>query len=611
MEPDGGGQTRLTFTSSDNLRPAWSPDGTKIAFESFRDGNAEIYVMNADGTNQTRLTSNSAADLEPAWSPDGSRLAFVSNRDGNDEIYVMNVDGTSQTNVSNNSSDDFTPAWSPDGRSLAFASNRDNHYEIYTMDAAGANQARVTNNADDDVKPFWSNAKITFQSNRDGNDQIYAMNRDGSGQLRLTNNTSFDIQPARSSDGSKIAFVSSRDDNFEIYLMNADGSNQAKLTSNPASDIHPSIQPLASTAAQSFIQFSLDNYSASEGAGAATITVTRTGSATGAAAIDYAAIGGTASDRRNFIPAYGTLNFAAGELSKTFTVLIIDNAFIEPNNTVNLTLSNPTGATLGAPNAATLTIIDNDSVQATTNPIDDSTVFVRQQYLDFLNRQPDDSGRSFWTAQIAACGSDAACVNRKRVDVSAAFFIEQEFQQTGFFLIRLYRAAFGRFPTYAEFIRDRSQLIGGGSLAATQTAFTTEFVNNRADFSSLYAATTNAQFIDKLNANTGGALSQAERDALVNGLNNGTETRISALIKLVNNATFTQQQFNAGFVLTEYFGYLRRDPDSDGFNFWLNILNNRVPGNFRAMVCAFTTSTEYQQRFSTIVSRRNGDCSGI
>ncbi|GIV01726.1 MAG: hypothetical protein KatS3mg015_0556 [Fimbriimonadales bacterium] len=116
---------------------------TFIAFESTRDGNFEIYVMNADGTNQTNLTNNAAIDSGPVWSADGSKIAFVSDRDGNDEVYVMNADGTNQTRLTNNPApSDRFPVWSPDGSKIAFVSDRDGNVEIYVMNADGTSQTR-------------------------------------------------------------------------------------------------------------------------------------------------------------------------------------------------------------------------------------------------------------------------------------------------------------------------------------------------------------------------------------------------------------------------------------------------------------------------------------
>ncbi|MBK7780679.1 MAG: PD40 domain-containing protein [Ardenticatenia bacterium] len=246
MNADGSGQTRLTNNPAVDRDPAWSPDGRQIVFASTRDdslvGNVEIYVMNADGSGQTRLTNNPAGDLVPAWSPNGRQIAFDSYRDGNIEIYVMNVDGSGQTRLTNNPAAETGSAWSPDGTQIAFVSGRDLNDEIYVMNADGGGQTRLTNNTTQDFDPAWSpdGTQIAFESLRDGNAEIYVMNADGSGQARLTNNLTADLHPAWSPDGTQIAFVSNRDGNFEIYVMNADGGGQARLTNNPAQDGKPS-----------------------------------------------------------------------------------------------------------------------------------------------------------------------------------------------------------------------------------------------------------------------------------------------------------------------------------------------------------------------------------
>ena len=136
---DGGNLRRLTNHSADDWYPSWSADGRSIAFVSRRDGNAEIYVMDADGGNLRRLTNHSADDWYPSWSADGRSIAFYSYRDGNAEIYVMDADGSNLRRLTNHSADDYSPSWSADGRSIAFTSERDGNREIYVMDADGGN----------------------------------------------------------------------------------------------------------------------------------------------------------------------------------------------------------------------------------------------------------------------------------------------------------------------------------------------------------------------------------------------------------------------------------------------------------------------------------------
>jgi Tol biopolymer transport system component len=247
MNADGTGPTRRTNNAASDFDPAWSPDGAKIAFLSNRSGNQEIYTMNADGTAQTQRTSNGGLDLQPTWSPDGTKIAFTSNRDGNLEIYTMNADGTVQTNRSNNPASDLNPSWSPDGTKIVFASTRDGNQEIYTMNADGTGQTRRTNNAAEDRDPVWSpdGTKIAFLSTRDGNQEIYTMNADGTGQTRRTNNAADDLLPTWSPDGTKIAFTSRRDSNDEIYTMNADGTGQTNRSNNAAVDFFPEWQPLS------------------------------------------------------------------------------------------------------------------------------------------------------------------------------------------------------------------------------------------------------------------------------------------------------------------------------------------------------------------------------
>jgi hypothetical protein len=248
----------------------------------------------------------------------------------------------------------------------------------------------------------------------------------------------------------------------------------------------------------------------------------------------------------------------------------------------------------------------------TVNPLDTTEFFVRQHYLDFLGREPDPAGLAFWTSNIESCETNADCRARKRVDTSAAFFLSIEFQETGFLVERLYQSAFNRFPANREFTRDLQALghdviVGQVSwqarLAANQQQFATNLVE-RPDFAAIYGRLSNEQYVDALNLNTGASLSAADRNALVAGLNDAVDTRSSVLRKVAENEAFTAREFNRAFVLMQYFGYLRRNPneapDSDfsGYTFWLVKLN-LFGGDFRQaeMVKAFISSAEYRGRF--------------
>ena len=240
MNANGTGQTRLTNIQSTDSEPAWSPDGSKIAFRSDRDGNGEIYVMNADGSGQTRLTNNLKEDRGPAWSPDGSKIAFVSFRNASVGIYVMNADGTGQTPLTQY--EDGEPAWSPDGSKIAFVSYAGLGGHIYVMNADGTGKTRLTTNSEREEFPSWSpdGSKIAFEYYfSPTNHEIYIINADGTGQIRFTNNSAIDSAPTWSPDGTRVAFSSMRDGNDEIYVINADGNGLTRLTNNGEGDGDP------------------------------------------------------------------------------------------------------------------------------------------------------------------------------------------------------------------------------------------------------------------------------------------------------------------------------------------------------------------------------------
>jgi Tol biopolymer transport system component len=250
---------QLTDNPTDDGFAAWSPDGTRIAFVSDRNGNADIFVVDVTGALESGeipegfpITENPAEDFFPSWSPDGTKIAFLSNRDGDFEIYLINVGSAMKgardaglAKLTENNTDEFYVVWSPDGSQLAFQTSRDGNFEIYRMNTDGLEQKNLTNNPAGDGFPDWSpdGDRISFSTDRDRDFEIYVMNTDGSGQINLTNNPADDQVPSWSPDGAFLAFATNRDGNFEIYVMNNDGSGLVRLTDSSADEQFPAWQP--------------------------------------------------------------------------------------------------------------------------------------------------------------------------------------------------------------------------------------------------------------------------------------------------------------------------------------------------------------------------------
>jgi len=359
------------------------------------------------------------------------------------------------------------------------------------------------------------------------------------------------------------------------------------------------------------VQFSQANYSVQEDLGGLTMTVTRSGDTSGPASVDYATVDGTATQKGDYEYAAGRLTFAAGETSKTFIVLINEDMFTDGPETFTATLSNPAGATLGTTAITTIGIVD-DSPESFTNPIDDAQSFVYLHYHDFLNREPDAAGLAFWTNEITSCGFDAKCIETKRNNVASAFFLSVEFQQTGYLLYLLNKESFGSMPKYASFMRDLQEVSRGvvvnspgweQKVTDNQQQFAESWVN-RPEFKAAYDGMSNAAYVNALYANAGIVPPQAKRDSLVTALDAATQSRAAVLLEVAGDSAFKQQEQNSAFVLVQYFGYLRRDPDAapdadlSGYNFWLNKLN-QFGGDYgkAEMIKAFIVSGEYRQRF--------------
>jgi Tol biopolymer transport system component len=593
MNADGSNQTRLTNNTTRDIEPAWSPDGSLIAFARYQSPNdwnsEEIYVMNPDGSNQTRLTNNQAQDYAPAWSRDGARIVFTTNQVFNSQIYVVNLDGSGRQNLSNNAADDYDPVWSPGGDRIAFVSNRDGNFEIYVMDADGSNQRRLTNNPGEDSDPAWSpdGARIVYVSSQNNYKTICVMNADGSSQTRI-GSPSYYIEPAWSPDGSKIAFTSS---NSELFVMNADGSNTKQLTHNPNgfTSTNPAWSPDGTKIAFERGRDISDQLYPDE----------------------IYVINADGSNQANL-----TNNPTEIEASPAWTpdgkiLFARDGLYVMNADGSNQTrLSDYTGDVYWG--------------SSNSNSIDDLSVFVRQQYLDFLNREPDPDGLAFWTNEITSCGGDQRCTEARRTTTSAAFFLSIEFQETGYLVYRTYKASYDNYPgtplpiKLDEFASD-TKAIGQGVivnqagwqqiLESNKEAFTKEFVQ-RSRFVSAYLPSMSAeQFVDALFSNAGVNPSASDRTAAINEFAFSATTadvaaRARALRCVAENSTLAAQEFNRAFVLMQYFGYLRRNPNDapngnfDGYNFWLNKLNT-FNGDFvqAEMVKAFITSGEYRQRF--------------
>lgn len=675
VNADGSSPTQLTFESErdPNLpsyahvyddRARWSPDGAKIAFQSLRsaippDGpdpdSYTIYMIDSQGHQLQPLvldklftsSSKNCTEMDGfEWSPDGSKFAVMYGQltFGEDfcqgtldtDIYTVNTDGSGLVRLTNGVHVwNYDPTWSPDGKQIAFVSRAMTGEEatsIDVMNADGSSRRQVANFGHGRIEwTRWSpdGAKILFARFVAGwgnsiYRQFFTMNPDGSDLKQLTFYPANHKFPSWAPDGKKIVYTRGG-----LFVMNADGSNE-----QPIGDLggEPDWQPLTSPANEpppSVVGFDSGIYLATGPNPSVQITVIRTGNLDQAVSCDY-------QIRHSILSGLpkGTLSFLPGETSKTIQ-------FSLPSyDTYSISLSNNAGNATFVGGIKDATII---FASPGINPIDNLAFFVRQQYRDFLNREPDAPGWDFWTINITKCSGPVKqivdqCIDRQRGSTSAAFFLSPEFQNTGSFVLRLYWGSLGKLPAaqcalpaglsgqcrplYSDYLADVSQVARGivvnNKLApevinANKRAFVDQFVN-KAEFKALYDALNNQQFVDKLFTITGIVPSDSERSALVNGLDSGTETRSSVVFKVVDGTqtmtdgalvfqttygkAFFDQEFDAAFVFMEYVGYLRRNPDQAGYDFWLAKLKRYGNWMDAEMVRAFILSPEYRQRFS-------------
>jgi uncharacterized repeat protein (TIGR01451 family) len=381
------------------------------------------------------------------------------------------------------------------------------------------------------------------------------------------------------------------------------------------------------------VQFTQIHYLVEEFSTSVQINVSRSGDLSGETTVDYSTVNGTASDRSDFTAAVGTLHFGSGEALKSFNVLFTDDTLVEGYESMRLVLSNPKGALLSSPRTDSLPsdvlleIHDNDTVPGVQNPIGDSQFFVRQHYHDFLNREPDSGGLNFWVDQIESCGGDINCREVRRINVSAAFFLSIEFQETGYLAYRMYNAAYGDATSpnvpgtvpiirLNEFLPDSQQIgrdvqVGLGNweqqLEENKTAYALAFVQRQRFVTAYPLSLTADQFVTQLDQTAGSVLSAAEKTQLVASLGatpGDASKRASVVRAVAEDSDLRQRELNRAFVLMEYYGYLRRNPDDPqdtdfrGWKFWLDKLN-QFNGNFvnAEMVKAFIFSGEYRGRF--------------
>lgn len=635
--------------------PSMPRDGRLIAFMSNRDGTGfRIYVMNADGTGVRQLTTSAGAtlgngtivgDLNPVISPDGSRIAFVSARNTPDftqtQIFLVNTDGsgglqqlTLPQTKGGNTGNVISVVWSPDGTRLAFKGTRlaadssssspNFHHVVGLVNANGTGESvlAVIDSTGIYAAIDWSpdGRFIAIPHGREaqgaGPFRVILFDLQGGGSREILQEGTFPQSDGGVGDGSgairfspdsqRLAYTTFSPVRLRVVDLNGVEQSVGSVPLAPSAALW--WQAGAAIPVPDHLELIPNAIVSRPGGPSVQILPTLLDAAGNV--IARAATG-------------WTLNGCNGN-----SIHVSHDGLVTPGATTD-TFTHQLCATNGGKQACA-TVFYNP----TPNKIEEPEFFTSYQYFDFLNRTPDAPGLAFWKNEITSCGSNAACLDNKRTNVSQAFFLSAEFQQTGFLVFRFYKATFTDsaarprgMPRMDEFLAD-TRTVGEGviigqagaeqRLAQNQQDFARNWVQRGAFLAAFPSDMTAQAFVDKLFQQSEVTPPQAERNAAVAAFGaGGVEGRAAALRNVADSGSVFNKQYNPAFVLMQYIGYLRRNPNDApdnnyaGFDFWLNKLNQfTLPGEdakneevarrraLRAeMVKSFIIAGEYRGRF--------------